>query len=248
MDYKLLFDTAVYAGELLMKNGAETYRVEDTMYRILKKSNLKTVQVLVMMTGFVATLDDPSIDSLTVVRRITSRGTNLDMIDRVNMISRKFCSDQMTLEETFRQMKTLWKETRPYHKNFLAMTAITGGFAIMFGGSVMEVFGASVAGFLSSIVLLLCRRKNIHMFLENILCSAVLAMVIGLFADYLMGGADRDLMIVSAIMPFVPGAAITNAVFDTLHGDYLSGLARAAEAFVIAAAVAVGIGIGIYLI
>ena len=40
MDYKLLFDTAVFAGELLMKNGAETYRVEDTMYRILKKSNL----------------------------------------------------------------------------------------------------------------------------------------------------------------------------------------------------------------
>ena len=35
MDYKLLFDTAVFAGELLMKNGAETYRVEDTMYRIL---------------------------------------------------------------------------------------------------------------------------------------------------------------------------------------------------------------------
>ena len=55
-------------------------------------------------------------------------------------------------------------------------------------------------------------------------------------------------MIVSAIMPFVPGAAITNAVFDTLHGDYLSGLARAAEAFVIAAAVAAGIGIGMYLI
>ena len=51
MDYKLLFDTAVFAGELLMKNGAETYRVEDTMYRILKKSNLKTVQVLVMMTA-----------------------------------------------------------------------------------------------------------------------------------------------------------------------------------------------------
>ena len=60
------------------------------MYRILKKSNLKTVEVLVMMTGFVATLDDPAIDSLTVVRRITNRGTNLDKIDRVNMISRAF--------------------------------------------------------------------------------------------------------------------------------------------------------------
>ena len=91
MDYKLLFDTAVFAGDVLMKNGAETYRVEDTMYRILKKSDLKTVQVLALMTGFVATLDDPSIDSLTVVRRINSRGTNLDKVNRVNNISREFC-------------------------------------------------------------------------------------------------------------------------------------------------------------
>ena len=35
MDYKLLLDTAVFAGEVLMKSGAETYRVEATMYRIL---------------------------------------------------------------------------------------------------------------------------------------------------------------------------------------------------------------------
>ena len=117
MDYKLLFDTAVFAGEVLMKNGAETYRVEDTMYRILKKSNLKTVQVLVLMTGFVATLDDPSIDSLTVVRRINSRGTNLDKVNRVNNISREFCEDRITLEEAFRQMKKLWKEPDSTKKN-----------------------------------------------------------------------------------------------------------------------------------
>ena len=35
MDYKLLLDMAVFAGDILMQNGAETYRVEDTVYRIL---------------------------------------------------------------------------------------------------------------------------------------------------------------------------------------------------------------------
>ena len=63
----------------------------------------------------------------------------------------------------------------------------------------------------------------------------------------LPGTYDTDLLIISCIMPFVPGAAITNAVFDTLHGDYLSGLARAAEAFVIALAVAIGIGMGLFV-
>ncbi|HIV13976.1 MAG: threonine/serine exporter family protein [Clostridiales bacterium] len=248
MDYKLLFDTAVFAGELLMKNGAETYRVEDTMYRILKKSNLKTVQVLVMMTGFVATLDDPSMDSLTVVRRINSRGTDLELIDKVNVISREFCSDQIPLEVAFTRMKTLWREPHESKRNLAAMAALTGGFAVMFGGSAADVAVAAATGFLTAAVLFYCRKIHLHMFLENMLCSVFLAIVVGLAVTFLPGEYSRDLIIISAIMPLVPGAAITNAVFDTLHGDYLSGLARAAEAFVIAAAVALGIGIGMSLI
>ena len=248
MDYKLLFDTAVFAGELLMKNGAETYRVEDTMYRILKKSNLKTVQVLVMMTGFVATLDDPSMDSLTVVRRINSRGTDLELIDKVNVISREFCSDQIPLEVAFARMKALWREPHESKRNLAAMAALTGGFAVMFGGSAADVAVAAATGFLTAAVLFYCRKIHLHMFLENMLCSVLLAIVVGLAVTFLPGEYSRDLIIISAIMPLVPGAAITNAVFDTLHGDYLSGLARAAEAFVIAAAVALGIGIGMSLI
>lgn len=248
MDYKLLFDTAVFAGEILMKSGAETYRVEDTIYRILKKSNLKTVQVLVMMTGFVATLDDPSIDSLTVVRRITSRGTNLDRIEKVNNISREFCSDRITLDEAFHSMKALWREAPVMKKNILPMAAIAGGFAVMFGGTLPEAGIAAAVGVVSAMVLMCCRRFRIHTFLENILCCAVMAVAIGLAVRFLPGEYDGDLLIISSIMPFVPGAAITNAVFDILHGDYLSGVARAAEAFVIAAAVALGIGIGMTLV
>ena len=52
MDYKLLLDTAVMAGELMLANGAETYRVEDTMQRMLELSGLKTAEAFVMVTGF----------------------------------------------------------------------------------------------------------------------------------------------------------------------------------------------------
>lgn len=247
MDYKLLFDTAVFAGEVLMKNGAETYRVEDTMYRILKKSDLKTVQVLVLMTGFVATLDDPSIDSLTVVRRINSRGTNLDKVNRVNNISREFCEDRITLEEAFRQMKKLWKEPDSTKKNLFSMAALTGGFAIMFGCGLHEALLASVVGLLSALVVHFCRKMKMHSFLQNSLSCIMLAAAISAAVRVLPGTYKENLLIISCIMPFVPGAAITNAVFDVLHGDYLSGVARAAEAFVIAAAVALGIGIGLSL-
>ena len=53
-----------------------------------------------------------------------------------------------------------------------------------------------------------------------------------------------DALIGGSLMPLLPGVAITNAIRDTLQGDYVSGGARAIEAFVTAAATAAGIGVG----
>ena len=57
-DYKLLLDTAVLAGQLMLRNGAEIYRVEDTIHRILRVSGFKTTEAYVTSTGLIVTLDD----------------------------------------------------------------------------------------------------------------------------------------------------------------------------------------------
>lgn len=40
MQKKQILRLALYAGEIMLKNGAETYRVEDTITRICKSKNL----------------------------------------------------------------------------------------------------------------------------------------------------------------------------------------------------------------
>lgn len=57
-----------------------------------------------------------------------------------------------------------------------------------------------------------------------------------------------NLVITGTIMPLVPGTAITNAIRDTLQGDYMSGGAKALEAFVIALSIAIGVAIGLVVI
>ena len=54
---------------------------------------------------------------------------------------------------------------------------------------------------------------------------------------------NMDTVMIGSFMPLVPGMAITNAVRDTLRGDYLSGGARVMEAFLKALGIAIGIGI-----
>ena len=52
-------------------------------------------------------------------------------------------------------------------------------------------------------------------------------------------------MIISSIMPLVPGVAFTTAMRDTLNGDYAAGMARILEAIVVALAIAAGVGLGL---
>ena len=53
MDTQLLLKTAMLAGEIMLRSGAETYRVEDTMHHILKTADhIEMAEVLVIMTDF----------------------------------------------------------------------------------------------------------------------------------------------------------------------------------------------------
>lgn len=53
--------------------------------------------------------------------------------------------------------------------------------------------------------------------------SSVLIGFSGVLLVYTLGlGEYLDPIIIGALMPLVPGIAITNAVRDTLNGDYLS--------------------------
>ena len=247
MDYKLLLDTAVMAGEILLESGAETWRVEDTMLRMLRMSGLKTADVLALTTGFMVTLDDPSMDSMTVMRSVESRATDLNRIHAVNQLSRDFCEGTIDLDTLFHRVRDIYRAKPEIKKNLLAMIATTAGFAIMFGCGLQEALLAAIVGLLSALVVHFCRKMKMHSFLQNSLSCITLAVAISAAVRVLPWTFKENLLIISCIMPFVPGAAITNAVFDVLHGDYLSGVARAAEAFVIAAAVALGIGIGLSL-
>ena len=106
---KKLIDTAILAGKILLESNAESYRVEDTMNYILKTSNFETCEALAMATGIFATMDDPSIEALTEVCRVTNKGINLNNIYQVNKISRQLVDGQITLDVAYAKLLVIDK-------------------------------------------------------------------------------------------------------------------------------------------
>ena len=62
VQYRLIHDIALLAGEIMLQNGAETYRVEDTITRILSISGFARTEAFVTITGIFVTLEDPALD------------------------------------------------------------------------------------------------------------------------------------------------------------------------------------------
>lgn len=242
-EYKLLIDTATLAGKLMLENGAEIYRVEDTIRRMLAVSGLKTGESYVTNTGIMVTLDDPSMDSMTVIRRISSRNMDLNKISIVNNISREFCDGKIGLKKAFHDLKHL--DARQYGALLVdvSIVGVAGFFALVFGGSFRDAMAAAVDGVFIALVLRLSKKLGFNGFIETVLCSIVLAAGAMIMAET-FGKISSDKVIISAIMPIVPGAAFTTAIRDILQGDYVAGGAKALEAFVKVVAIVVGVGLG----
>ncbi len=246
MNYKLLADTAMLAGEIMLISGAETYRVEDTMSRILRTSGLERTEAFVTPTGIFLCLDDAAIDGITLVKRVDNRVTNIAHIYETNNVSRNLCSGIISVEEAFLELKSI--KTRKQYGNYLIYPCTVVGssaFTILLGGDLLNSIIAGLNGGFIVLVTILTMKLNINTFIKNLTASVLIAFNSMLFLHFMGRYIQLDALIGGSIMPLLPGVAITNAIRDTLQGDYMSGGARAIESFVLAASSAVGIGIGI---
>lgn len=249
MDYRTLMDIAILAGKIMLESNAETYRVEDTMNRILKTSKFKTTEALAIATGLIATLDDPGIDDpITVVKRINSRDTNLNNIASVNTISRQLTDEEITIPEAYTALQNIGGVQYKRRYKDYAIAALAASFALLLGGGLFEILVAGINGGLLALVLKGEKRLNMGSFVRNVLSSAVISVGAGLMQAFIFPTLNINIVITSTIMPLVPGTAITNAIRDTLQGDYMSGGAKALEAFVTALSIALGVAIGLVLI
>ncbi len=248
MNYKLLVDTAMLAGEIMLIGGAETYRVEDTMCRILKISGLARTETFVTPTGIFLTLGDSSIDSISLVTRVDNRITNISNIYETNNISRNLCSGSITLEEAYESLKKISKSKQYSNATYYICTVLaTISFSILLGGDWLNCLIAGLNGGIIVLTLMATGKLQINTFIKNMIASILIAFNSMIFMHYSGLPIQLDTLIGGSVMPLLPGVAITNAIRDTLQGDYMSGGARAIEAFVSATSTAAGIGVGMAL-
>ncbi|MCI7814065.1 MAG: threonine/serine exporter family protein [Lachnospiraceae bacterium] len=245
IDYHLVADTAMLAGEIMLIAGAETHRVEDTINRILKTTHFARCDAFVVTTGIMLTIEDWRIGTISLNRRVGEKQTNLGNIEKVNAISRKYCNGELTLKETFHQLKHMQSVSYPDWLTYLSMIMCASCFALILGGGFLEFLIAGLNGIFIIAGRIVNRKLELNSFVMNMFASYLIAFASALIQLLFLPDLLLEPLIAGSVMVLLPGMAMTTGIRDTLEGDFMSGGARMIEAFVIAASVGVGIGVGI---
>ena len=235
-------DALCSAAQLMLENGAETYRVEETARRMATGFCLTGVSVAALPT-----LIFVEAEGRTRILRISRRGTNMTRIDRTNDISRRVERGEMTAQEAGCALRQVAAAPGAPQRTLLLASAVTSAsFSLLFGGRLGTFIVAFLIGALVQAIHPLFSQMEMGVLFCNFTGGLITAAVAEI-AGWLVPYGSVNAAIVGGIMPLLSGLLMTNAVRDTMYGDLISGVTRAVEALLLAASVALGVFVGLEL-
>lgn len=240
MDYPLIFDTALEIGYQLAMCGAETYRIEESINRIMASYGAHA-EVFAIPNSMTATITTPDGESITRLRRIGFHGNDMDSLERYSNLSRRICKEVPDPEIAAQWLTETRKSCQTYSllPYLFANMIAAGGFSVFFGGTILDALISAICGLVVGLISHLTEKLRVNQFIATIAISFFMA-----FTAYCFGslGLNADMAIIGAMMKLVPGLIFINAIRDIIFGDTNSGINRIVQVVLIAGAIGLGTG------
>lgn len=236
-----IIELVLLAGKIMLRSGAETYRVEDTMTRIAASFGILHSHSYVTPTGIIFSIDSHNPTKLV---RIVDRSTDLQKVEKVNSVSRRISNGELTIGEAFDSLKEIERDPHAYPiwVQIMAASIASGCFLIMFQGGWINFIPALISGGIGFSCLIYVHKLIEIRFFAEFLASFIIGLLAVLFV-VLDIGTELDKIIIGSVMPLVPGLLITNAVRDLMAGHLVSGISKGAEAFLTSFAIGAGVAV-----
>lgn len=242
MEYDILLDMTAELGYRLAMAGAETFRVEESVTRILAAYGLSP-EVFAIPNCLIVSIETSDGRPMTRMRRIGSHGNDLESVERYSGLSRKLCAELPDPKEALQWLNQTEAACAHYRLpiNLLGHILGAAGFALFFGGTFVDTLWAGLCGLLVGLADRVMDHLSVNPFFRTIIAAFLMAITV--YAAGALGLTDNvDTIVIGVLMLLVPGLLFTNAMRDIIYGDTNSGINRIVQVFLIAAALALGTG------
>lgn len=241
--YQEVLDICLTAGRLMIEGGSEMYRVEDTMLRIARNAGINDPRVFATPTCVFMSLDG---GDLSQMKQIRDRNINLELVDRVNDLSRQFAVKKITLNQLRQKILGVASgaPTFPLWLQVVGAAALSATLMVLFMDDYdwIDFPAAAVVGAIGYLAYVYFKRFTKIRFLSELIAAMVMGLI-AILIEMLFPQMIVDNILIGALMTLVPGLALTNALRDLFMGDLLSGIVRLFEATLTALALGGGVAI-----
>ncbi|MFV0364738.1 MAG: threonine/serine exporter ThrE family protein [Suipraeoptans sp.] len=244
VNVKRVVDLALKAGELLLKNGGEIFRVEETMSRICNRFYVDKIDTFIISHGIFISVRNGENDAYTRVRHVPLSSANLGVVTEVNDLSRSISSGEVDLDKAFERLDKI-EEMKPPRNRYLVLASGLGAgfFGYTLGATMLESVIAGLIGIILYCWVLFAKNHGISKIIINIAGGALIT-ILALLAAQIPFEQSPHIggMIIGGIMPLIPGIAFINAIRDIADSDFLSGTVRMIDALLVFVYIAIGVG------
>lgn len=227
-------------GNALLESGAEIFRVEDTLNRMGYACGATQMNVFVITSSIVITIEFPGDGARTQTRRIRESGGNdFTKLERLNDLSRRFCRNPVSADELRKEFDKINSDRQLPLGKLAGSILAACSFALFYGGTIPDAIIAGIGAVLiwcfQQYLRPVCMNEVTFQFVASFLTGCAICGFVLLFPSLQM-----DKIMIGDIMLLIPGLMSTNAIRDILIGDTLSGIIRLIAALLLAAALALG--------
>lgn len=231
---------AVNLGVALMENGAEIYRVEESVIRVLRSYGIKRTDVYALPNILIVTIETDEEISFTKTRRIFTRNPNFERVIQLNDLARTLSVEPKPLDYAFKRLREI-DSLKFYSKqvNWISYVLAAAAFVLMIGGSLGDALVAILCAAIGRLVCVPMERYHANGFFVTVVTSFLHNFVAFICAEAVVG-LHPNIIITGTLMLLFPGVAFMTAVRDVIAKDLSAGMFEGLEAIVVAGAIAVG--------
>ena len=113
MDHDKLLNLGAELGRQLMASGAEIYRVEESVNRLLTAYGLQP-QVFAIPNCLIVSVNTPEGHPLTRMCRIPAHGTDIELLERCNALCRRLCREVPPIDQALSLVNHLQDDLRHF--------------------------------------------------------------------------------------------------------------------------------------
>jgi uncharacterized membrane protein YjjP (DUF1212 family) len=235
---------ATEAGHILLENGAEINRVQETMQHIASAYGIEGESFYVLSNGIISTGEH-----FARAEFIPIRGTQLSRVVEVNQLSREIdVAAPIPLDMLERRLRSIRQSpSKPWWELVVGIALGVSSFSILFGGSFVDAGATFAAGLLLGLFMTFVGSRLSRIFsnllgglVGGLLCIMCVRLSQSSFFNFQFH-LHLPNMIIGTIIALVPGVPFTNGMRDLANEHYLAGTTRLLDAFLAFLCIALGV-------